>query len=332
MSKILISLTLFLVVFGCKGVSAFDSKNYNGSQFVNQNGVVVDKPFSDMYKFFFEGEKQAWPEWVDIKQRKIDQERVKDGQLSITFINHSTVLVQMDNINILTDPIWSKRASPVSFAGPKRVKLPGVKLEDLPRIDVILISHNHYDHLDLETVNKIAQRDNPKILLGLGNKYLFSDQFDIIELDWQQKYKLQDIEITFMPCQHWSKRSFFNRNQSLWGAFVIEGKNKVYFAGDTGYSQHFKNAGAQFNGFDVALLPIGGYEPRWFMKTAHINSQEAYLAHKELQATFSVAIHHGTFQLTYESIDEPVKKIKQLDQNNEFIVLQNGETFKFNSK
>lgn len=214
------------------------------------------------------------------------------------------------------------------------MKLPGVKFTDLPKIDVILISHNHYDSFDVKTLEKLIKRDDPKILFGIGNSYYLSKKYrqNTIEMDWQDNFEFKNLKITFLPAKHWSKRSFFDTNKSLWGAFAILGSKKIYFAGDTGYSDHFKKTQKQFKYFDLSLIPIGAYEPRWFMKRAHLNPEESTIAHKELNSKKSISIHFGTFQLTNEAIDDPIKDLelarkKYQISKNDFLVLEQGGSY-----
>ncbi len=197
--------------------------------------------------------------------------RVRQG-LSVTFINHATFLIQVDGINILTDPIYSERASPFQWIGPRRVHAPGVPLEDLPPIDLVLISHNHYDHLDEATLLQLAanQERPPLILSGLGNGLLF-DRLGLTEhqdMDWQDTVDVGGVEVVFTECRHRSGRGLADQMKTLWGSFVLKTSvGNIYFAGDTGYGPHLKEAGDQFGPFRLALLPIGAYEPRWFMRT-----------------------------------------------------------------
>ena len=322
---------LSLILLSCNNPQSAKSDHFDGKRFFNPTGQSrTDKTFLDLIKWRFSDKKKQWPEWIKTKQKKVLSKRVKKGDLRVSFINHASVLIQMDGLNILTDPIWSKRASPFTFLGPKRVQLPGIKFEDLPKIDAIIISHNHYDHMDTPTIKRLTKRDKPKIIFGLGNvRHLDKlSKKNSIELDWNEKIKIGELTISFLPCQHWSKRSLIDTNKSLWGAFAIKGSHKVYFAGDTGYGKHFREAGEGFGGFDLALIPIGGYEPRWFMKGSHINPVEAYQAHKDLRSKLSIGIHYGTFQLTDEAIDAPTLALKKLVRGgSDFIFLKNGESY-----
>ena len=232
--------------------------------------------------------------------------------------------------------MYAERASPFTFAGPKRIHQPGVRLEDLPPIDVILISHNHYDHLDTETLTKIVNQQDfaPKILTGLGNSALLNEigLKNHNELNWNGSVKLDGINFTFTKCRHRSGRGITDQMQTLWGSFVIEAPSgNIYFAGDTGYDDHFTATKEKFGGFALSILPIGAYEPRWFMKDVHLNPAEAVQAHLDLNSERSMAIHFGTFQLTLESVEQPVIDLKaalatnQVSEEN-FLVLKPGAT------
>lgn len=242
-------------------------------------------------------------------------ERVEGANLRVTFINHATVLIQTHGLNILTDPVWSKRVSPTRHAGPARVRAPGLEMSDLPPIDVMLVSHNHYDHMDVISLRSLWNQHRPHILAPLANGRIIRGphNIDVTELDWGDKQVLgNNISTTLVPAQHWSSRGLFDAYQALWGGFVLQTPaGNIYFAGDTGYANgdHFRQAQSLFGEFRLALLPIGAYEPRWFMAYQHMNPMEAVRAHVDLNAHHSLGIHFGTFQLTDEGHDEPVKDL-----------------------
>lgn len=317
---------------GAPSLTLKKSDHFNGKTFFNPNHPRAEKSLWTVLKWRMFTERAEWPENVPITQKKVPQARTNSGELSLTFINHATALIQLDGINIITDPIWSKRTSPLSWVGPKRVRLPGVKFEDLPKIDIVIISHNHYDHMDLPTIKRLVVRDNPIILYGVGSDYYLGKKLakNTVELDWNQSYQTNNLKITFLRSRHWSKRNLGDYNKCLWGAFAIEGTKKVYFAGDTGYDDHFQEYAKKFGHADLSLIPVGAYEPRWFMKAAHINPEEAVQAHHDLKSRYSVGIHHSTFQLTDEGIDEPrlelQKALAKKPSPYPFVVLENGDS------
>lgn len=286
------------------------SDHSDGSRFYNRDGS--DKGLSDVSQFLWQSlwNEAAWPESLPNPEAAAIPDRVNEG-IRATYINHATVLVQVGGLNILTDPIWSERASPVSFAGPKRIRPPGVAIDDLPEIDLILVSHNHYDHLDTETLKRLSKRQDkaPMIVSGLGNAALLRKlgYKDAIELDWRDSIALGNATVHFVECQHRSARGVFDQMRTLWGSFVIEtSEGNIYFAGDTGYSPHFKEQGERFGSFALSMIPIGAYEPRWFMKSIHLNPEEAVQAHLDLNSEQSLGMHFGVFQLTWEAVDQPV--------------------------
>ena len=247
-----------------------------------------------------------WPKWIDSTPGPPPPRRVDDGRIRVTWVNHATMLVQMDGVNLLTDPIWSERCSPFSFVGPKRHRAPGLRFEELPPIDAVLVSHNHYDHLDAPTLRRLQ---GARIFTPLGNSALMA-RYDVrgaTDLDWWQSTKLTDrVTITLVPAQHFCARALSDRNATLWGGFVISGPSgHAYFAGDTGWGGHFARVAERFGPMRVAMLPIGAYLPRWFMKSAHISPSEAIDAHAALQAKTSIAMHYGTFHLGDDGYEEP---------------------------
>ncbi|MCH7574136.1 MAG: MBL fold metallo-hydrolase [Candidatus Marinimicrobia bacterium] len=251
----------------------------------------------------------------------------------ITWLGHATFLIQIGGKNILTDPNLSDRASPVSWAGPRRVTRPGMTVEQLPRIDAVLISHNHYDHLDTRTVKQIGSGPTWYAPLGMQKWFRARGISKVVELDWwQSDGTLGNIKILATPSKHFSGRTPWDRDKALWSSWVVayQGR-KIYFAGDTGYGPHFKEIGVSEGPIDVALLPIGAYEPRWFMSPVHIDPAEAIQAQAELQAQRSVAMHWGTFLLTNEPLQEPPEMFRQyadsagLDEGHA-IILRPGET------
>lgn len=277
-----------------------------------------DKSFSDLMKWRFGGERATWPKWIETPQFKVPE--LRSQKLRWSVVNHATVLIQIDGLNILTDPIFSERASPVSFAGPSRVRSPGIAFADLPPIDVVMVSHDHYEHLDLPTLVLLHKRDKPVFLVGLGNRQLLeSEGIDrVIEMDWWDEFPIAvgaetpaQVKVQFVPAQHWSARGLWDRRRTLWGGFYIQASKKVYFAGDTGYGSFLKLIRETIGEPDVAFLPIGAYAPRWFMKNAHMDPSDAVQGYLDLNAKKAVGIHFGTFQLTDEALEEPPQKLAE---------------------
>lgn len=266
----------------------------------------------DMIKWSLTGKRQKWPKWINIEPGDRPPARVEKG-IRYTVVGHSTILIQVDGINILTDPIWSVRAGMFSWMGPKRVVQPGIKFDQLPKIDVVLVSHNHYDHMDIPTLLRLAKRDNPLILTGIGNQRTLRNNgiYNVKELDWWQGFTRNNVEIYFTPARHFSRRGLTDYNLSLWGSFVIKTSSGVIcFIGDSGYGYFIKEIRKRFGSFDLAFIPVGAYDPAWMMKTIHLTPEEAWQVHKDLDSRLSVAIHFGTFQLTDEGIDEPAKRLR----------------------
>jgi len=246
-------------------------------------------------------------------------------QPAATWIGHATVLLQIGGLNVLTDPIFSERASPVSFAGPRRAQPPGLALAELPRIDVVVVSHNHYDHCDAASLQALAAQAGgpPLFLVPLGLKAWLAelDVTNTIELDWWQQHRLGAVDIALTPVQHWSARGLGDRLATLWGGWAFFAPDfQAFFAGDTGYSRDFADVRARYaerqgaTGFDLALLPVGAYEPRWFMAQQHVNPEESVRIHQDLKARRSLGVHWGTFELTDEALDEPPRALAQARQ------------------
>ncbi len=264
-----------------------------------------------------------------------DLERLRNPDpqtIQVTWIGHDTFLIQVAGLNLLTDPIFSERCSPVSFLGPQRKAPPGVAFESLPRIDAVIISHNHYDHLDAPTVQRLGNGPQYFVPLGLAAWFKGLGLNNVREFDWWQAAALGPIQLTSVPAQHFSMRTPFDRNRTLWCGWVLETlAGPLYFAGCSGYSPDFQKIGAHFGPLRLALIPIGCYQPRWFMAPMHVNPPEAVRAHRELLSRQSIGIHWGTFRLTDEPMGEPPlyleKALKEAGvPPEEFITLAIGET------
>ncbi|HET6308721.1 MAG TPA: MBL fold metallo-hydrolase, partial [Rhodopila sp.] len=249
----------------------------------------------------------AWPSRVADPVFPPPPDSVGPASAAITFINHASFLIRLPDCVVLTDPIFSERCSPVGWAGPRRVRQPGLALQDLPRPDVVVLSHNHYDHMDLPTLRALQARYAPRFVTTLGNRRTLAKLgIEATELDWWQDTIAGPLRITVTPARHASARTLFDRNRTLWGGFMLHaGTGRVLFAGDSGDGPHWAEIRDRLGAPDVALLPIGAYEPRWFMAPVHMNPAEALQAHLALGASRSVGMHFGTFQLTDEAIDDP---------------------------
>jgi L-ascorbate metabolism protein UlaG (beta-lactamase superfamily) len=311
------------------------SDHFNGKEFFNPQGDDL-KSFWQVIKWKMTSTPEEWPEHLPNKHYPF-RTLAPYEKVSATFINHATFLLQYQSITVLTDPVFSMRVSPVTFAGPTRVRNPGIPFELLPKIDVVVISHNHYDHLDIETIKKLDQKFHPLFLVPLGDEKLLHKENikNVRALDWWEEFRVKDVRFVFTPSQHWSARSLWDKNQCLWGSFMIDnGSEKTFFAGDTGFGSHFKEIKKRLGSPHLSLIPIGAYKPRWFMKFYHLNPEEAVLAHLALGSKKSIGMHFGTFQLTDEGIDEPLRDLKiALEKykimNDEFIIIDEGQTFSF---
>jgi L-ascorbate metabolism protein UlaG (beta-lactamase superfamily) len=241
------------------------------------------------------------------------------ADLTFTWLGHSSALWQINGLRVMTDPHLSERASPVSFAGPKRLTAPPITLAQLPRIDVVLISHNHYDHLDLTTVQRLAAQPggSPLFIVPLGVGRWMAEQgiTRFKEMDWWQRLDVPAtagaVTVTFVPSHHWSSRTPWDRSATLWGGFVMQTQVNaapvsLYYAGDTGYAPDFVEIGRRFGGFDFSMIPVGCYEPRWFMRGQHVNEDEAVRIHRDVGSRLSFGVHWGAFRLCDDPIDAPV--------------------------
>jgi L-ascorbate metabolism protein UlaG (beta-lactamase superfamily) len=311
------------------------SDHFNGKVFFNPTNAIPKHSFFAALRMWFTTPKAVWPKHVfNTATPRLDIP-LTTNELALTFINHATFLIQINGLNIITDPVWAKRVSPIPLLGPKRVRKPGVAFKDLPKIDLILISHNHYDHLDVKTLKRLKRRFDPKVLVPLGDKELIESLGfkNVHEFDWWGSIEInKTTKISFLPTQHFSSRTLFDHSKSLWGSYIIESNSKsIYFGGDAGYSTHYLEIFKRFGAMDVALLGIGAYEPSWFMQHMHMNPAEAVRAHLDLQSKQSIGMHFGTFQLSAEAIDQPVIDLLQAKKqaeitDNSFIVMTEGET------
>jgi L-ascorbate metabolism protein UlaG (beta-lactamase superfamily) len=286
------------------------SDHFDGTRFFNPGGEAP-RGFTDLLRWQFGGGKMDWPDTVETAQGKPDP-RVDD--LRVTMVGHATMLIQVAGLNLLTDPVWSLRASPFSFAGPKRVTVPGIAFDALPPIDAVLLSHNHYDHLDLETLKRLHQSHAMPVLTPLGNDTILRDAIDGIEVrtgDWGDVLDIKGITVRLLPCHHWSARGARDRSMALWASFVLDTPaGRILHIGDTGFDKGRPyEAAAPHGPYRLAILPIGAYAPRWFMKAQHQNPEEAVAGFRICGAKHALGHHWGTFQLTNEAREEPPAKL-----------------------
>jgi L-ascorbate metabolism protein UlaG (beta-lactamase superfamily) len=358
------------------------SDHFDGARFFNPDGDAAGhgSPTTFINRFLGGDGRAKWPDYVPVVQTYPPAEATlcppfkrviaQDGRrcvdtvdpqlMAVTWIGHSTVLVQAGGLNILTDPVWSERASPFSFLGPKRVRTPGIRLQDLPKIDLILVSHNHYDHMDLPTLKALWDRDQPRIITSLGNDTILRNAGIGIyrgkrappvngpqALDWGQGISSFDlceagqpcpgstVQVTVLRNHHWGSRWGTDRNRALWSAFKVQTPaDSIFFAGDTGWGDGswVREAAAQ-GPYRLAIIPIGAYAPRDFMKSNHIDPEEAVKVFEALRPTMGLGVHWGTFQLTFEPIDEPRQKLEALKRARgispgRFIATEVGRPFK----
>jgi len=284
-------------------------------------------------------QRAAWPEWAPSPHADTPPPRVEGNRVRLSFVGHASWLIQTAGLNILVDPVWSERVSPFSFAGPKRHNDPGIAFEALPKIDVVLVSHGHYDHLDIATLSRLAAKFSPRVVTPLGNDVTMKAADAAIKAeahDWKDRVEFGNgLAVTFVPTRHWSARGLFDRNKALWASFVLETPaGKLYIVCDSGYGEgkHFRRVAEAHGPVRLAVLPIGAYEPRWFMRDQHMNPSDAVKAFADCGAEQALAHHHGTFQLTDEAIDAPALALGEaLDEANvpreKFAVLKPGQVF-----
>lgn len=284
------------------------SDHFDGKRFFNPR-VPSERGFTAVPRMLAE-RRTPWPRHIEVE---VQRPPALDGAAAVvTFIGHATFLIQTEAGNLITDPMYSEHAGPLNLLGPRRVRQPAVRFDDLPPIAVVLLSHNHYDHCDLPTLRQLARRFDPLVVTPLGNGRLVRSAGlrRVEELDWWQPAATTPMPITLTPARHFSARTPFDRNRALWGGFAVQaGRRLIYFAGDSGYAPYFRDVPARVGPIDLALLPIGAYEPRWFMQPIHMNPTEAVQAHLDLGSPESIGMHFGTFQLTTEGIDDPIRAL-----------------------
>ena len=294
------------------------SDHFDGSLFFNPDGQPPGR-FSDLLKWQLRGERAKWPAAhpSPFPQAR-PAARVEGSGLRVTMVGHTSLLIQAAGLNILTDPVWSKRVSPLSFAGPKRANAPGIAFASLPPVDLVLVSHNHYDHLDLATLARLRHRHDPLVVTPLGNDTIIRAAVPAMRVearDWGERIDIgEGAAVHVEPAHHWSARGTRDRRMALWAGFVVEtDAGKIYFAGDTGFHGgiNYRAVADKHGGFRLAILPIGAYEPRWFMAPQHQNPEEAVQGMKLCNAAYAAGCHWGTFRLTNEPVDEPARKLAE---------------------
>ena len=340
MKKILLGLLFMIQVWplltGCVRYNDPDSDHFDGKRFFNP-GKPLDKGFGSFLKWKLTADRRKWPGYTDLVSYDHPPRRVVGDKLRVSFVGHATVLIQTQGINILTDPVWSERVSPVPFIGPRRVHPPGITFADLPPIDVVLLSHNHYDHLDLPSLSRLWNYSKPQIIVPLGNDHIISAHHPEIfskAYNWGDAVQISpEVAVHVEPMHHWSARGLFDRNRALWAAFTIStpGGN-IYFVGDTGYGKgdYFRAAKEKFQSFRLAILPIGDYDPRWFMAYGHMNPEECLLAFEDLGRPYLLPIHYRMFPLADTGYEQPTEDLframdKQGVEEGRIVPLMAGE-------
>ncbi len=313
------------------------SDHFDGEHFFNPGGGNP-RGFRDLLRWQFNRQQGAWPAWVENTAQPALPAALGPRECAVTFVGHASFLLQFAGLNVLTDPIWSERCSPVSWAGPKRVRAPGLAFEALPRIDLVLLSHNHYDHLDLPTLRRLHAAHRPLIVTTLGNRPFLADEGidHVVELDWWQAHEPKPgVKVTVTPAQHFAARGLGDRFKTLWGGFVLATPaGRIWFAGDSGYFDGFKAIGDKLGPFDLSLIPIGAYEPRWFMAPVHCTPAEAITIHRDARSRRSLGMHFGCFPLADDGYEQPVADFRAAHATaglgpEEFTLPEVGETKRF---
>ncbi|WP_407116058.1 MBL fold metallo-hydrolase [Bradyrhizobium sp. LMG 9283] len=314
------------------------SDHFNGLHFFDPDGAPP-KSLREVLRWQFGGGRQRakWPDWAPSPHADTPPECVDGDKVRLSFVGHASWLIQTGGLNILIDPVWSMRVSPVAWAGPKRHNDPGIAFEKLPKIDVVLVSHGHYDHLDIATLSRLTKNFAPRVVTPLGNDVTMRSADPTIKVeafDWHDRVELgEGVAVHLVPTRHWTARGLFDRNKALWASFVLETPaGKIYVVCDSGYGdgRYFRRVAEKHGPLRLAILPIGAYEPRWFMRDQHMNPEDAVKALADCGAEAALGHHHGTFQLTDEAIDAPAKAlVEALDvakiPQERFVAMQPGQ-------
>ena len=304
------------------------SDHFDGRRFFNPGLPAGRRGLAQVVKWRLGGQRQTWPKLPPDPLFPPPPSQVEPGQAAVTFIGHATFLIRLPGLTILTDPVFSERCSPVGWAGPRRARPPGIALSKLPPIDLVLVSHNHYDHLDLPSLRRLVGRNTPAVITTLGNERLMREAgfAQVSALDWWESQTVGGLRVTATPARHFSRRGLRDGNASLWGGFSLkDAHGHILFAGDSGAGPHWATMRDRLGSPDLALLPIGACEPRWLMAPVHMNPAEAVQAHRDLGARQSIGMHFGTFQLTDEAIDAPERWLAETGVTG-FDTLGFGET------
>ena len=335
-------------VFGIRTASAryYDgpvSDHFDGTRFFDPHSSEP-KSFTTLLRWYRTREATEWPASAPSPFRDTPPARVAGPEWRLSYVGHASWLLQTAGLNILIDPVWVSRVSPVCFAGPVRVNDPGIAFDALPPIDVVLVSHCHYDHLDVETLSRLAAKFNCRVIAPLGNDTIMKTHDATIRAeayDWHQRVDFgRDVSVVCVPTHHWSARGLTDRNKALWASFVIETPaGRIYHVADSGWrnGEHVRGARDRYGPFRLAILPVGAYEPRWFMADQHMNPAEAVKAFQACGADMAIGHHYGTFQLTDEAIDAPVEALEAARVEagvgpDQFRLLRPGEVWEAEAK
>lgn len=341
--QVIIIFLILCILLLCLGACYFSEPGYegqaspyfNGHRFFNSGSW--QRARMKVWRYFRTRQPEKWIRNYESDVREEPLPLADEKKVQLTFINHASFLIQAGSVNILTDPIWSERCSPLSWVGPRRMRPPGLSFEDLPKIDIVLLSHNHYDHLDLKTLQRLERRFHPTFIVPLGvEKMLNKRGFqELKRMDWGDCIVLKGLSIEATPAIHFSGRGSLDRNKTLWCGYVIKYKNfKTFFVGDSAYGDIYKGIGERFQGIDLALIPIGAYKPNWFMLPVHMSPKQAIEVHRDLRAKKSLAMHFGTFAMADEGqggaerdLLEALEMSEFSDQD--FVIPDEGSTYSF---